>query len=63
MNRFFLFWWLFPAAGCCYTLRAQPLAAWHFDLERTLADSGYAELEAVRTLGSFAAGTLSLIHI
>jgi hypothetical protein len=57
MNRFFLFWWLFPAAGCCYTLRAQPLAAWHFNLERTLADSGYAELEAVRTLSSFAAGT------
>ncbi len=39
------------------SLGAQPLAAWHFNLEQLAADSGYAELASVRTLGSFAAGT------
>jgi hypothetical protein len=50
----------FGAALMCANsslVHAQPLAAWHFNLERLSADSGYAELETARTLGSFASGT------
>jgi hypothetical protein len=38
----------FGAALMCANsslVHAQPLAAWHFNLERLSADSGYAELE------------------
>ncbi len=51
--------WLSALLACSITLSlcAQPLAAWHFNLERLTADSGYAELASVRTLGSFATGS------
>ena len=45
------------AIGTSLAAGAQPLAAWHFNFERTQADSGFAELQVARTLGSYASGT------
>lgn len=45
------------AIGTSLAVGAQPLAAWHFNLERTQADSGFGELQVARTLGSYASGT------
>lgn len=45
------------AIGISLAAGAQPLAAWHFNMERTQADSGFGELQAARTLGSYASGT------